>query len=101
MSQKAYLVATLKNVGTPFPVVSNVGIYSSSALGLTTGYIDEVYADLLYAEGPSYSEAAARLVELIEKVPTMSWVLPWIDNSAEAHSAKYYWQILPRRSKAA
>lgn len=99
ITHKAYLVVTLRNIGTPYPIVTNVGIYSSSAGGLTIGAADEVYADVASHVGASFSDAACSLRDFIEKCPALSWVLPWINTSEDAHSAKYWWQIVPRRGR--
>jgi hypothetical protein len=94
MTHKAYLVVSLKPNGTPFPNVCNVDIYSSPANGLTSaGGI--VYADVLFAEGVSYGDAHVNLLALIEKHSLFAWVRPWVDQSENAHRAKYFWQVMP------
>lgn len=93
----AYVVLTLRNVGTPFPVVVSAGIYSSNSSGLTGAGKDLFYADLFHMEGEDYQQAHDDVVSYIKTAPHLAWLVPWVDKSEDAHMARYYWQVLPKR----
>lgn len=96
--RRAYLVATLQNVGTPVPVVVHVGIYSSSANGLTGPMSkNQIYVDIVHHEADDYGQAEDELIAWIRDFPPLSWAIPWVEKSEDAHRARYFWQQLPKR----
>ena len=78
----AYLIAFLKDIGTPYPAVVKVGVYSDSAQSLTHDW-KTWPVDVLTVEGKDFQEAHTRLVNQITcQTPELAfapldWAIPW------------------------
>lgn len=77
---RAFLVGVLNTDRMP-PVLDRVGIYSESAMTLTSSWNTEIFVDLLIQDdGRDFEEARRNVLLEISRVPWVrSWAIPLLD----------------------
>jgi len=84
----AYLVAFIKDNGTPYPTIVKAGIFSESAQSLTHDW-KTLPVDVMKTTGKDFHEAHEKLVEFIcmegeagkgSRFMPLDWAIPWVKN---------------------
>lgn len=77
--KKAYLAIDHKMMGN-IPMMRGVSIYSEDPT-LMTSSPSSFSTTLAVFEGEDFEEADKKARQAVARVPTWSWMLPWLDNS--------------------
>ena len=79
-----------------FRKVGNTLVFNHADIGTDhTQYTAMVAGDLhitsyFYVDAPTADEARVEIDRLIDLIPAFHWLKPWLEDSLEAHSARYH-----------